>query len=66
LGEEDRPTVRSDLLMAMGFDLGAVHAARKKRRIEVRKDLEKRPRDWLYMAVRSATKVVEQDFRAWV
>lgn len=66
LGEEDRPTVRSDLLMAMGFDLGAVHAARKERRIEVRKDLEKRPRDWLYIVVRSATKAVEEDFRAWV
>jgi hypothetical protein len=32
----------------------------------VRKDLEKRPRDWLYLAVRSATKAVEEDFRAWV
>lgn len=65
LGEEDGPRVRSDLLRAMGFDVGAIHAVSHERQDELREDLAKRPQDWLYEAARTAAKAVEEDFRAW-
>lgn len=66
--ELDRsPDVRltPKLLDAMGFDLGAIHAATTSKNAAVRKDFDSRPPDWLYEAAKTAAAAVEKDFAAW-
>ena len=58
------PRVTAALLEAMGFDLGAIHAADSRARA-VKRDLERRPRSWLYKAARAARKSVEADYAEW-
>jgi hypothetical protein len=53
------------LLEAMGFDLGAIHAASASRHAAVLQDLDSRPADWLRQATKVAAAAVEKDFDAW-
>jgi hypothetical protein len=54
------------LLEAMGFDLGAIHAAAKKKRMTaIRADLKARPTGWLQRAATSASADVLLDFKEW-
>lgn len=63
-GTDSRLELRARLLIAMGFDLGAIHAA-DPRADQVRNDLKRRPVDWLHKAGKIAATWVEDDFRAW-
>jgi hypothetical protein len=58
------PSVSHDLLTAMGFDLGAIHAA-DRRRDKVHKDLRQRAGDWLHEAATAAMRTVREDFVKW-
>ena len=58
------PSVSQDLLTAMGFDLGAIHAA-DRRCDKVRKDLRQRAGDWLHDAATAAMRTVREDFAKW-
>jgi len=54
------------LLEAMGFDLGAIHAAAKPKRLtSVRADLKARPTGWLRRAAIAASADVLQDYQEW-
>jgi Uncharacterized protein conserved in bacteria (DUF2252) len=52
-----------DLLKAMGFDLGGIHAAEQG--TAVIRDFNSRPRDWLHKAAKAAAAAVEEDFHEW-
>ena len=58
------PSVSLELLTAMGFDLGAIHAA-DRRRDKVHKDLRQRSGDWLHDAATAAMRTVREDFAKW-
>jgi hypothetical protein len=54
------------LLEAMGFDLGAIHAAAPKRRVTaIRADLSKRRAGWLQRAAAAASADLLLDFAEW-
>lgn len=55
------------MITAMGFDLGAVHAADPEARTTILRDLRKDRRgdDWLHDAALKATAAVEDDYREW-
>jgi hypothetical protein len=54
------------LLEAMGFDLGAIHAAAKKNRVTaIRADLKARPAGWLQRAAAAASADVLLDYKEW-
>ena len=55
------------MVTAMGFDLGAIHAADPKSRDQILHDLDKARRgdDWLYDAARDAAAAVEADYSEW-
>jgi hypothetical protein len=56
--------LKLDLLKAMGFDLGAIHAADGP--VEaISADLARRPADWLHSSARTAATAVEKDFDEW-
>jgi Uncharacterized protein conserved in bacteria (DUF2252) len=57
--------VPAALLDAMGFDLGAIHAASASKSAAVLRDLDSRPADWLRQATKAAAAAVEKDFEAW-
>ncbi|HTO85066.1 MAG TPA: DUF2252 family protein [Methylomirabilota bacterium] len=57
--------VKIDLLEAMGFDLGAIHAAGGQAAAAVLADLRSRPAGWLAGAAKAAAQAVKADFRAW-
>jgi hypothetical protein len=59
------PVVTADLVRAMGFDLGAIHAATEGAAARIVADLDARPRDWLRKASKTAAKGVEDDWEAW-
>ena len=59
------PKVTAALLEAMGFDLGAIHAADKSRAARVLRDLDSRPADWLRESTKAAVVAVTKDFEAW-
>jgi len=64
VGTDLDPKLFPALFDAMGFDLGAVHAADKNaRRIEP--DLQSRNPDWLHDAVQAAEEAVNNDYREW-
>jgi hypothetical protein len=48
----------------MGFDLGAIHAA-DRRRDKAHKDLRQRSGDWLHDAATAAMQMVNEDFAKW-
>ena len=55
------------MITAMGFDLGAIHAADSKARDKIRHDLDKARRgdEWLYDAARDAAEAVKADYEEW-
>lgn len=65
LGKSAGAELRADLLEAMGFDLGAIHAADKRRAASIRKDLEGRASRWIHEAAAAAAASVEADHRKW-
>jgi hypothetical protein len=64
LGPEPGSELSRNLLTAMGFDIGAIHAA-DPRAAAVRADLERRPDGWLHRAAKTAAAWVEGDFQEW-
>ena len=60
-GEE----LKFDLLEAMGFDIGAIHAATPGAPAKIVADLDKRRDDWLYVASKTAAAAVRDDYKAW-
>jgi hypothetical protein len=65
LGDDAGSNVKIDLLRAMGFDLGSIHATDPQSADAVRRDLKERPRDWLHAAAKTAAAAVEQDWESW-
>ncbi len=58
-------SLRRPLLEAMGFDVGAIHAANKGAAAAIRADLARRPAGWLSKAARAAAAAVAEDFQEW-
>jgi Uncharacterized protein conserved in bacteria (DUF2252) len=58
------PRLTIALFEAMGFDLGAIHAADPRAKA-VARDLKRRPRNWLLKAAKAARKAVEADYAEW-
>jgi hypothetical protein len=65
LGDHANMRLELDLLNAMGFDIGAIHAATKGASTRITNDLNKRDSDWLHAAAKAAAAAVEQDFGEW-
>jgi hypothetical protein len=65
LSEDATTDLKSYLLQAMAFDLASIHAAGSVGIGALQRDLERRPRGWLYHAAKTAAAAVEQDFEAW-
>lgn len=65
LGPDAGAQLRTDLLTAMGFDLGAIHAAQEATLVRIEGDLTARPADWLHAAAKTAARAVENDFAEW-
>ena len=67
LGDEADAVNSARMVTAMGFDLGAIHAANPQARTTILRDLDKARRgdDWLYDAARDAAEAVEADYREW-
>jgi hypothetical protein len=57
--------LKGNLLQAMAFDLASIHAAGSAGVDVLRRDLKRRPNDWLYEAAKIAAAAVEKDFEAW-
>lgn len=64
LGDDAGSQLRIDLLRAMGFDLGSIHAANSPVGV-LRDHLKKRPRGWLHAAAKTAVAAVERDHEEW-
>jgi Uncharacterized protein conserved in bacteria (DUF2252) len=60
----DRRHYKEELFAAMGFDLGAIHAADRRHKA-VHDDLRRRSPDWLRKAAKRAAAAVEADFAEW-
>jgi hypothetical protein len=65
LGDDAGSKLRVDFLRAMAFDLASIHAAGIGRPASLQRDLDKRPRDWLYDAAKTAATAVERDYDEW-
>jgi hypothetical protein len=66
LGEKPELRIKTGLLGAMGFDIGAIHASDPRHAAAIRNDLRQRgPPDWLHRAAKAAAADVEEDFGAW-
>jgi hypothetical protein len=65
LGEHAGRRLHRALLDAMGFDLGAIHAAHPRHVRKIRRDLKKRPRDWLTIASDAAATNVRREHESW-
>jgi hypothetical protein len=65
LSEKAATRVEGRFLQAMAFDLASVHAAGSAGVAALRRDLNKRPRGWLYDAAKTAAAEVEEDFKEW-
>src|SRR5262249_58818458 len=63
--DEAGARVKTDLLEAMGFDLGAIHAAGESAAAAVLADLRSRPAGWLSKNAKAAAQAVKADFHAW-
>lgn len=57
--------LKFDLLEAMGFDIGAIHAATAGAQDRIIADLKKRDDDWLHDAARTAAQAVVADYEEW-
>jgi Uncharacterized protein conserved in bacteria (DUF2252) len=60
-----RGSIRVNVLQAMGFDLGSIHAAGSAVVPLLRADLKKRPRGWLNAAAKTAVAAVKRDHEEW-
>ena len=65
LGDNAGAKLNLQLLEAMGFDLGAIHAASEEQTPAIRNDLDARPVDWLHGAAKVAAESVKEDYAAW-
>jgi len=57
--------LKANLLEAMGFDIGAIHAATPGAQDKIAADLKKRDDDWLHNAARMAAAAVVADYEEW-
>lgn len=64
LGDHANMGLELKLLYAMGFEVGAIHAARGASK-NITDDLDERDRDWLHAAAKAAAAFVERDFGEW-
>jgi hypothetical protein len=58
-------SIRVDVVQAMGFDLGSIHAAGSRGVDALQADLKKRPRGWLNAAAKTAVAAVKRDYEEW-
>jgi hypothetical protein len=58
-------SIRVNVVQAMGFDLGSIHAAGSPGVRVLRADLKKRPRGWLNAAAKTAVAAVKRDYEEW-
>jgi len=65
LGDEAGSRLKIDLLRAMGFDLGAIHANDPDVAEQIIPDLRVHPSDWLHAAAKIAAAAVEKDYEEW-
>jgi hypothetical protein len=65
LDDEAGSAVKSNLIRAMGYDLGSIHAAGKPGARALLADLDKRPRGWLSKAAKAAAAAVRRDYEEW-
>ena len=65
LGDSAGAALSAKLLKAMGLDIGSIHAATDGAAARIRKDLDKRPADWLHAAAKVAAAAVEKDYAEW-
>jgi hypothetical protein len=65
LGTDQGKKLRDDFLTAMGFDVGAIHAAQPDIVGPITRDLAARPANWLDAAAKTAASAVEEDFAEW-
>lgn len=65
LSEDATTHLKSYLLQAMAFDLASIHAAGSAGVDVLRRDLKKRPNDWLYNAAKIASDSVKKDYQEW-
>jgi Uncharacterized protein conserved in bacteria (DUF2252) len=65
LGDNAGAKLKINLLKAMGFDLGAIHAATKGARRSIMRDLRSRDSGWLSAAAKAAETAARGDFAEW-
>lgn len=65
LKDLDGAELKLDLLEAMGFDIGAIHAATRGVSRKIIADLEERRDDWLHVAAKAAADAVRKDYEEW-
>jgi hypothetical protein len=65
LNEKAATHVEGRFLQAMAFDLASIHAAGSAGVAALRRDLKKRPRNWLYNAAKIASDSVRKDYEEW-
>jgi hypothetical protein len=65
LADNDGSEMNAQLLTAMGFDLGALHAASQGAASNIRDDLIHRPTGWLNESAKAAVHAFEEDYAGW-
>jgi hypothetical protein len=65
LNEDAATRLKTYLLQAMAFDLASIHAAGAAGIDVLKRDLKKRPNDWLYNAAKIASDSVKKDYEEW-
>jgi len=65
LKDIDGQRLTEPLLRAMGFDLGAIHAAGRNAPQDICRGFMTRPSDWLHEAAKAAEDAVRRDYSAW-
>jgi hypothetical protein len=65
LSEDATTHLKDYLLQAMAFDLASIHAAGSAGVDVLRRDLKKRPRDWLFDAAKIVSDSVRKDYEEW-
>ena len=65
LGDDPGDRLNSQLLEAMGFDLGSIHAASEHQTRAIRSHFEGLRPDWLERAAKAAAASVKEDYASW-
>jgi hypothetical protein len=65
LSDDAGAALHVDLLRAMGFDLGAIHAADADAGAAISRDVRGRASDWLHKAAKTGAAAVQADFEEW-